>query len=117
MIFGGFPALLVYNRLYAISYGVDMVIVTVDRLIDVFACLSVFLPGVVFKLLYRFCAAFIYYDIAPLHSVNSVLHAVRAFYTCYDSFYPEISQFCYRFRFCAICYYLFLSLLLLFLLL
>ena len=72
-----------------------MVIVTVNRLIDVFARLSVFLPGVVFKLFYRLRAAFIYDDIAPLHSVDSVLHAVRAFYTGYDSFYSEVSQFCY----------------------
>ena len=72
-----------------------MVIVTVNRLIDVFACLSVFLPSVIFKLFYRLCAAFVDDDIAPLHSVNSILHAVRAFYTCYDSFYSEVSQFCY----------------------
>ena len=72
-----------------------MVIVTVNRLIDVFACLSVFLPGVIFKLFYRLRAAFVNDNIASLHSVDSVLYTVRAFYTGYDSFYSEVSQFCY----------------------
>ena len=72
-----------------------MVIVTVYRLIDVFARFSVFLPGVVFKLFYRLRAAFVNDNIAPLHPVDSVLDAVRAFYTGYDSFYSEVPQFCY----------------------